>query len=153
MDVKYINPFLAGLKNILNNFDPGDIKVGNLQKKENMNINMDITAVVGIIGDIKGNIAYCLNKDTAKKIVSAMMEGTEVTEIDQLARSAISELSNMITANSSAIFYKSGIHLDITPPSLIIGSDIYLIISSVQTVAVDMVTPFGKIEINIGLEV
>ena len=109
-------------------------------KKDCMNIDLDITSVIGIIGDIRGNIAYSFSNDTAKKIVSAMMMGMPFDDMDSLGRSAIGELSNMITGSATGIMSNMEIATDITPPSIIFGEDIYFIISSVQSIAVQMQT-------------
>ena len=153
MDVKYITPFMDSLVSVLGSFGISDIKRGRILKKENMNVDMDITSVIGLAGDIRGNIAYSLSSGTAKQIISAMMMGAPVPEIDAVGRSAIGELSNMITGTASSILSGVGTNVQLTPPSIVIGKDIYFIISSVQTIAVDMETPFGKIEVNIGLEI
>lgn len=153
MDIKYINPFLEGVKNVIANFGVTDIKRGNIQKKDDMHVDMDITSVIGIVGNIRGNVAYSFSQDTAKKLVSAMMMGAPVTEMDMIARSAIGELCNMISGTASSMLAQNGIITDITPPSIIFGRDIYFIISSVQTIAVDLETGIGKIQLNLGLEV
>jgi len=153
MEVKYILPFLVSLKGVLEQFGVHDVKRGNLAKKEIMQVDTDITAVIGLVGQIRGNIAYSMSTDTALKIVSAMMMGMPVDKLDEIGRSAIAEFSNMVTGNASTLFANEGIGVDITPPSIIFGKDIYFIISSVQTIAVDMETPLGKIEVNIGLEI
>jgi len=46
-----------------------------------------------------------------------------------------------------------GCRLTITPPSIIFGKDVYFIISSVETLKIDMETSLGKVEVNIGLEI
>ena len=63
------------------------------------------------------------------------------------------EFANMVTGNASALLENSGLKVDITPPSIVFGQDVYFIISSVQTLSIDMETPLGKIEVNIGLEI
>lgn len=153
MDVKYINPFLVSVKKILESYNITDVKRGNIKKKENMHVDMDITSVVGLIGGVRGNVAYSLSQQTAIQIVSAMMMGMPVTEFDAIGRSAIGELANMISGTATGILSQEGAIVDITPPSIIFGKDIYFIISSVETITVDMDTPYGRIEINIGLEV
>jgi len=153
VDVKYIAPFMDSLVKVLNDFGISDVKRGKILMKESMNVDMDITSVIGIIGDIRGNIAYSLSADTARHIISAMMMGAPVPEINAIGRSAIGELSNMITGAASSQFSTTGIKANITPPSIVFGKDIYFVISSVQTIAINMETPFGSIEINIGLEI
>lgn len=156
MDARYINAFLEALVSVLGNFGVTDVKKGSIIKKENMHVDMDITSVIGLVGDVRGNIAYSLSRDTAKMIVSKMMLGAPVMEFDEYARSAIGEMANMITGTASIAI--SGMTadkvtvIDTTPPSVISGSDIYFIISSVPTIAVGMDTQFGRIEVNIGLE-
>jgi chemotaxis protein CheX len=153
MDVKYVNPFLEALTRILSSFGIADVKRGSIKLKDNMHVDLDVTSLVGITGQIRGNIAYSLSQATAKKIVSAMMMGMPVEKLDAIGRSAIAELSNMITGTASSILSECGHLTDITPPSIIFGCDIYFIISSVQTVSVEMETSVGKIEVNIGLEI
>lgn len=153
MDVKYINPFLEAVAKILSSFGIQDVKRGKIILKDNMRVDLDITSVVGLIGGVRGNVAYSLSEETAKSIVSAMMMGMPVEELGALGRSAIAELSNMITGTATSILSQDGALVDITPPSIIFGKEIYFLISSVQTISVDMVTVFGQIQVNIGLEV
>jgi chemotaxis protein CheX len=153
MNVTYINPFLEALTKVLQQFGIIDVDIGNLEKKERMQVTLDVTAVVGLVGDIKGNVAYSLSQDTARKLISAMTSGmTTVDEFDTMARSAIGELSNMTTGMASILLSKIGVNIDISPPSIIVGEDIYFIISSVQSIAVDINTPAGRIEVNIEIE-
>lgn len=153
MDVKYILPFLEALKGVLEQFGAADIKRGNMAKNELMHVDTDITAVVGMVGQVRGNIAYSMAEDTANKIVSAMMMGMPVEELDAMGRSALGEFSNMVTGNASTLLSNSGVQVDITPPSIIFGKDVYFIISSVETLKIEMESSLGKIEVNIGLEI
>ena len=41
--------------------------------------------ILGIIGDVKGNVVYSTDIESAKKIASTMMMGAPVTEFDELA--------------------------------------------------------------------
>ena len=153
MDVKYILPFLDALMSILEQFGITDVERSGLYKKDYMSVDKDVTAIIGIIGELRGNIAYSMSEDTAKKIVSAMMMGMPVEKMDVMSRSAIGELSNMIMGNASTMLSNSDINVDITPPSIVFGKDIFFIISSVDTITVDLATPAGGIEVNIGLEI
>ena len=57
-------------------------------------------------------------------IVGKMMGGMEVTELDEMSKSAIAELGNMITGNALARFEKENLHLDISPPTVMTGKGI-----------------------------
>lgn len=152
MDIQLITPFLSAVRSVLEQFGIGDFQKGPIAKKENMTVDKDITSVVGIVGDIRGNISYSLNNDTAKQIASTMMMGMAVEQMDEMARSAIGELSNMITGTASASLGEMGKTVDITPPTVLFGQDILFIISTVETLSIIMKCAAGDIEVNIGLE-
>ena len=52
-------------------------------------------------------------------MVSAMMGGYVVTEMDDMGKSAISELGNMISGNASTMLFNQGVRVDITPPKIV----------------------------------
>lgn len=152
MDAKYLNAFLESLQRVLTSFGAVSIKKTNVQIKENMSVDMDITSVVGLIGKIRGNVAYSFSLDTAKRIVSSMM-GASIAEMDAMGRSAIAELTNMITASASIMLSGKEMAMDITPPSIIFGKEMLFIISAVPAITIDIETSFGNIQVNIGLEI
>lgn len=152
MKVEYINPFLEGIYNILATFGLTKVNRSNIQIKENMYINMDVTAILGLTGGVKGNISYSFSQETAKNITAMMtLKAPEETD-NEMMSSAIAELSNLITGKGCKILSDRGIFTDFTTPSVIYGEDIYLVISTVQTISVDIETEVGKIQMNIGFE-
>lgn len=74
--------------------------------------------VIGMTGQLSGNIVFGINEQVALKIVSAMMGGFVITEMDEMSKSAISELGNMISGNASTILSNQGVVVDITPPQV-----------------------------------
>lgn len=74
---------------------------------------------IAMIASIKGAVLIEMNADGAKKIVSKMMMGMEVSEFDKVAQSAISEIGNMVCANVCTQFSEIEIAgLDISSPTL-----------------------------------
>lgn len=121
MDVKYINPFLDSILNILpqlgiNNIKKGDVTIGNNQIE-----SPGLIIIVGILGDIRGNIIYGTSIECAKEIAQSMMMGMKVENFTELEQSAISELANMLTANAATNFSNDNINIDISTPTLIYG--------------------------------
>jgi chemotaxis protein CheX len=151
MNVNIINPFLEAVKNVLSQFGISDIKVQGI-KKEKKYDETEIISIIGLVGDVRGNVSYSMSEDTAKKVVSTMMMGMPVESIDEMAMSAVGELTNMFTGNASTILAQNGFKIDITPPSTVIGQNIYVNIGKVKTILVNMETSAGKIEVNVGLE-
>ena len=152
MDEKHVNPFLQAIELVLGRLGINDIKKGCVQVKDEMYVDKDITAFIGIVGEIKGNVSYSFDSQTAKKIVSAMMMGAAVTELKEMERSALAELANMITGN--AVGGLQGIKdVDITTPSVIMGQDVFVVIGTVSTLVVSVETSIGVVEVNFGLEI
>lgn len=152
MDVKCVIPFLEAVKFTLEQFGIGDVKRGGIKKKAALEISTGINSVIGIVGNIRGNVAYSMSENTAKNIVSAMMMGMPVTEIDDIGKSAIGELSNMITGHASVALSDNGYKINITPPLIMVNDCNSSIVSYIETIAVEMETSAGKIEVNIGIE-
>ena len=59
----------------------------------------------------------------------------------------------MVTGTASTLLANFGLRVDITPPSIVFGKDVYFIVSSVDTLKIEMESSLGKIEVNIGLEI
>lgn len=124
MDVKYLNPFLDAIQGVMPQLGFTDIKKANLNVKDKSVKTSGVMLNLGIVGDIKGNVIYTMTFENAKQIASKMMMGMEVPELNEMAQSALSELSNMLTANASIKFSEMGINIDISTPTLIYGEDI-----------------------------
>lgn len=152
MNTQYMDPFVIALENVLTKYGVTDIQTGQLQKKESMYIESDVTAIIGLVGNIRGNVAFSLSVDTSKKILSVMMDGEPVPEMDNMARSTIGELANMITGTALTLLSKTGTTTDITPPSVIFGKDVFFILSSVPAIEAIVGTQFGDVTVNIAFE-
>ncbi|WP_198006940.1 chemotaxis protein CheX [Desulforamulus reducens] len=86
-----------------------------------------------------------MTENTAKNIASVMMCGMSVEVFDEMA--------NMVTANAAISLEGLGQEMDISPPTLIVGKNVVTRISSVKTLAAEISTEVGVIEVNIGLEI
>lgn len=137
MDVKLINPFLSAVMGIMPQVGFASVeRKGISLHKETIQAD-GVVMTLGIIGDRKGNVVYNLDMDGAKKVASTMMMGMPVEELDDMAKSALSELSNMITANSSINFSNVGIVLDISVPTFLYGKQISVNMKKDQVICVD----------------
>lgn len=114
--------------------------------------NDGVVIVVGIVGEIKGNVVYCLELECAKKIASTMMMGMPVIEFDDMAQSALSELSNMLTANAATSFAEMGISLDISTPTLLYGEKISVKMNSDKVLCIELIADTIPIHVNISFD-
>lgn len=153
MDVKMVTPFIDAFFNVLPQLGLQGIERGKLGLKDKLVATMDVTAVIGLSRSLRGNVTYSMSEKTAKTIASTMMMGMAVEHFDEMAQSAIAELSNMVTANAGIGYEEAGLAVDISPPTLIIGENVTARVSQVQTIAVEILTQAGVIEVNVGLEI
>ena len=93
-----------------------------------------------------------MSEATAMTIASTMMGGMPVTQFDELPQSAISELVNMVTANSAIRFEQLGMQVDISPPSLVVGNDFRARLLQEKFLVIEMLADGNLIQLNLGLE-
>lgn len=151
MDVNHINPVLKAFSNIFPQLGMTNVSKKNLSLKSKYIESPGVVIIIGLFGDIKGNIIYGLSIEDSKQIASAMMMGMPVDELNDIAQSAISELVNMLTANVATNFSEMGIAVDISTPTLMHGK-FTATASSDKVICVDMDVDGKTIEVNVSLE-
>jgi chemotaxis protein CheX len=114
-------------------------------------LKYQVCVLVGVLGDLQGQVICGMDENTAKAIISQMLM-TEVKEIDQMGESAICELKNIIVGTASTNLSLVGYHCNITPPLLITGGNIPEFLKHVHTaLAIPIKTPFGSVDINLAI--
>jgi chemotaxis protein CheX len=82
-----------------------------------------------------------------------MMGGLPVDSLDDMAKSAISELGNMIIGNTATILSTRGISVEITPPSLHVGENTDDAQSTMNTICVPLdLGDSRNVDINVFIE-
>lgn len=91
-----------------------------------------VNVLVGFSNSLTGNMVLELDKSSALLIISAMMGGMEVTNLDEMARSGLGEILNMIAGTT---FRKVQPHeiTDLSPPTIVTGNNVFLMISRIQS--------------------
>ncbi|WP_422658227.1 chemotaxis protein CheX [Paenibacillus sp. EC2-1] len=119
MKAEVINPFLESARLVIEQVIQVSPSTGNLGVKEISLIDNHIWIQIGMTGQMSGDIVFGLQEQVALRMVSVMMGGYVLTEMDEMGQSAISELGNMISGNASTILSNQGVSVDITPPKVI----------------------------------
>ncbi|ENK0837198.1 chemotaxis protein CheX [Clostridium sporogenes] len=151
MDAKYINPFIDSFYNILPQIGFSNVTREDVTVKNNVE-SLGILINLGIVGDIKGNIVYNIEGENGKKIASKMMMGLPVEELNEMAQSALSELSNMLTANASINFSNIGVNVNISTPTLMYGQDIKIKLNTDKILNIKIVADDIPIDVNVAFE-
>ncbi len=108
--------------------------------------------LVGFTKQIRGNVVYNMSEETAKFIASQMMMGMPVETFDEMAQSAISELSNMLTAHTATNITALELDVDISTPSLTVGADFEVKVCDGQYLVVAMDLSGKLIELDIAVD-
>lgn len=152
MDVKLVNPFIDAFTTVMPQMGlPVPERTGMGVADQNIS-SKGVAVLVGFTKEIRGNVVYNMSEDTAKFIASTMMMGMPVENFDEMAQSAISEMSNMLTANAATNLTALGKEVDISTPSLTVGIDTKLKISNGQFLTVTMDIGGHPVEIDIAIE-
>lgn len=148
MKAEYINPFLESAKNVIEQVVQIKPATGVPGLKPFVIVDNYIFIQIGINGQMQGRVVFGISVPVALKMISAMMGGFIISEIDEIGRSAISELGNMISGNASTILYNQGVHVDITPPTFINTADVTLSAAKALTIPLIM-EGIGEMDIQV----
>lgn len=154
MQAQYINPFVKTAVSTLKQFIPDiEIERGELEVSESPFEAGGTATYIGISGDLEGRVIYEMNRVTAVNIASAMND-EDLPGMNELVRSTIQELGNIISGNATTQLRNAadGKRIDITPPSMIIGSETEITDSvSSKFLRVPLETNYGDIHINVAV--
>ncbi|MFC5471736.1 chemotaxis protein CheX, partial [Cohnella suwonensis] len=123
MKAQHINPFLESANSILGMFQLSP-RTGSPSLRQTPFKGIEVLTVVGVTGQLRGQVYLGFSRNDALRIVSNMMGGASVAELDPMALSALSEIGNMICGNATIQLSQNGVAIDITPPTVIIGSSV-----------------------------
>lgn len=153
MDVKNLSPFIEAVANVVPPLGFQNItRQGYRLNNDKIIQNKGVIVIIELYGMLKGFVFYNFSKEAAENIARKMILQASIPEykIDlPLMQSAIKELGNMLSANSSIILETYGITIDISIPKLT-HSDVR-IPSNIKNkhVVVDLTVDSNDLEINL----
>lgn len=150
LSAEHINPFLMAAKKVLQDMCFFEVKINKPVLKPATFEESSWIIVVGITGEMRGQVLIAMTRDDACNIASKMCM-TEITEIDDFSASALSELGNMIMGNAATVFSSQGIGIDITPPSLVNG-EVSFKNCYAKNLCVPLQIPGGEIDLFLALK-
>ena len=152
MNVEYINPFVEASQMVLKQMTGIDASLGKIYIKTSPYGSDAIAVIIGLTGNIRGQVIFSMNKTIAFSIASNMMGGMPINVLDELSKSAISELTNMILGNAATILSNKGVSVEITPPSVFTGDNIEVYNNKMKTVCIPLILNNDTVEIDVSIE-
>ena len=135
LKAEYVNPFLISTKNILSQMAGIDIDLKGTSLKKSPIFPKKVIIVVGIIGQLKGSVIIGLDDSFARTIASNMM-GYHISTLDEMSKSALKELSNILMGRVAIDLESKGTKIDITPPTLLTGDNISISLESIPLLSI-----------------
>ena len=141
-------PFIKATRNVLATMAHMNPTPGKPYVKDNSAANGDVSAIVGITGDMCGSISLSFTKKCAIAMVKSML-GDEMSDVMADAKDAVGEITNMISGQARAGLADMGIKMQGSTPTIIFGDNHYISHMSKSTV---MAIPFATDNGNFTVE-
>ncbi len=153
MKVEYLNPFIKSVVKIVEESISEKPAMGKVFLRDHLTYESnDVAVVVGVTGHLSGHMVITLSEESAKNIAAAMMMEPKVYAFDEVAQSALAEMSNMIAANATIGLAEAGYTCDITPPHVFTGSGMAITgPPNSRTVVIPLNMGAGTLEVNLTL--
>jgi len=117
MDASYVNAFVQGAQRVFSTVCNETPSLGKVFVKGQPYTASPVTVSVDVFGAFEGEVVYNMENEAGCYIASQLMMGMPVPSLeDEMAKSAVSELANMISGNVATIFSGKEIIVDIKPP-------------------------------------
>ena len=147
-----VNPIIDAFMDVMPQMGFPMPKRQRIYLQERNVISNGVTLTLGFTKQMQGKVIYNMTADTARYIASTMMFGVPVTKFNELAQSALREMSNMLTAHAAIKYSEFGLDVDITTPELIIEEGNTIKISDAHYLTVEMDLGGHKIDVALFLE-
>ena len=119
MKLEYVNAFVQGAQSILNTVCGSPGTMGKLFAKQAPYSGLAFSVVTNFTGMLSGKVIYTMDTECGLFLASKVMMGMAVTAMDDMAKSAISELTNMISGSTAGNLYSQDVKVSVTAPAFI----------------------------------
>lgn len=151
MEAKYANTFIKGAQHVFNADMGIELHREYLRKASSPTPSLPISIIIGMTGEIRGQVVFSLDRDMAYAITEKTLPGKSKEDIEKYQNSTVSELANMITGQASKLMAGENMVIEITPPSVMTGT-MLMEFPEMTTISLGLITGIGRFEINIAIE-
>ena len=150
MDVKFINPFVQAIGNVFRTMMHTEVTVGRPYVKAEPAAPIDVSAIIGLSGDVTGSVVLSFDEESAVAIASKF-SGADVKPDHPDFADALGELANMVAGNAKKDF--QGYDVNISLPSVIIGQGHTVSASHVAPqLVIPCECPLGSFAVEVSVE-
>jgi chemotaxis protein CheX len=150
MKVKIVNAYVQSALNVIAKETGLPAQRGGIVLEGNPYTTEDITAVIGVSGQLSGSLYLSMSAPVALKIIGAIL-GQEASELDELGQSGIAEMANVIAGTGGIDLAEKGIATVLSPPLVLAGRGARLFTLDVQRFVVPLTTAHGEVKLHVAL--
>jgi chemotaxis protein CheX len=152
VNAEIVNKFIGAVGSVLSEYFNITVKPGGGPSVAGNGMPMDeVMVILSIIGDLEGQFMFGYSDETALNVARSMMGNPDYEAFDDLCRSALSELSNIVGGMSTTQLAAMGFVCDLAPPSVITGSNMRVQMSATPMLVVPVDTSAGVIRLFIAV--
>jgi len=121
MDVRFINPVLETLMNVLGTMAKMEPKAGKPSLKKDQQAMGEVTGFMAMESpQTRGSMAISFSRPVIFEIAKRML-GAELTEIDDTAKDLTGEMANMVVGGAKNILVENGFDFEMSLPTVLSG--------------------------------
>lgn len=147
---EYVNPFLAPARLVWRSELGHSLELASVEGVSHRFTTEDVTAAIGISGQLQGSVLYGFPIGTARAITDNMV-GIEVDTFSELALSALGEIANMITGNAATELAELGYSCEISPPIMIVSPGCEISTLGRRQIMVTFSSEVGPLRVRVSL--
>jgi len=149
MKAEFVNPFASAMLMVFQKEFGMNVMRDSLALQQGPLRGADVNTIIGVTGQLEGQVIYTFDERVALRFASALM-GEAVEELDELAKSAVAELGNIITGNAAIGLSENGYNCILTPPTLLTGKEL-IVTTFTPVLNIPFSTDFGSVTVHVAL--
>lgn len=123
MNAERINPFIESVQNLFVSMLDCKANPGKARLVDGVENPGDITALIGLSGPVRGNVALTFPVETVLAIINRML-GSKIQVVDELVTDSVAELVNMVAGGAKKkLSSDNGPPIDLGLPTVLSGNE------------------------------
>ncbi len=114
-------------------------------------VTQGVTVLVGVVGDLEGYVLLSMSPDFACRLTARLL-GLEIERWDEMVDSAVGELGNMVTGQTSMILHRMGVDCELCPPTILLSEKVELGGAITDLAGVTFKTEWGNFDARVSLQ-
>lgn len=150
VNVNHVNAISRATKEILTNHFGLEVNQEKPSAGTGSIPSNNVAVILGIKGELTGQIIATFSGETAKKLVGTMMGGMEIQELDEMGWSAVQEFGNWVAGTTATELSKEACTIDVTTPIVNEGDSKFH--SKLPFVTIPFTTGIGEVRVHIAVK-